>query len=257
MWTRSSTHSPRPSPRNSRPALAAAALLTIGAPALSPSTAEAQVVVFDPKNQLENAAQAARQLESLANEARMLAGQARSLAASPYSHLGPVSGALREVAGLSASVKGLASESRRLEAQLSDLYPTAVEGLDPRRALARNAARNRAARETAADLARAAADLDRLAAARAGRVEGALAASQAAPGQTAAIQASAQLLAVLAEDLASLRVTLLAQSRLAAGEAARAAAERAQGAEARRRFWGRQVRAPDPPAFEPFQRAGR
>ena len=37
--------------------------------------------MFDPRNHIENALQASRQLDSLANEARMLANQARELAA--------------------------------------------------------------------------------------------------------------------------------------------------------------------------------
>ena len=63
--------------------------------------ATAQQVVFDPRNHLENALQAARQLESLANEAR-------SLAASPYSHLSGSSQSLRDMAELARTGIGLA-----------------------------------------------------------------------------------------------------------------------------------------------------
>ena len=69
---------------------------------------------------------------------------------------------------------------------------------------------------TAEDVARTAAELERLGTARQGRVSGALDSSVAAEGQTAAIQSTNQLLAVLAEDLAALRTIMLAQSRLMA-----------------------------------------
>ena len=87
MWTRCSTPWPSRRWRPNRARLALVLALLAGA-CSEPKPAKAQQVVFDPKNQLENALQAARQLDSLANEARMLANQARELAASPYSHVG-------------------------------------------------------------------------------------------------------------------------------------------------------------------------
>ncbi|MFC3077843.1 P-type conjugative transfer protein TrbJ [Phenylobacterium terrae] len=255
-----STPSSTPS-RRSRPSsalAAAAALAALAAAACSdPQPAAAQQVVFDPKNHVENALQAARQLESLANEARMLANQARQLAASPYSHLGETSRTLRDIGELARTVKGVASDVRDLERQFADLYPTAVEGLDPRKALQQHRARTEAARDTAQDLARTAAELERLAATRERRISGALSASQSASGQTAAIQSSNQLLTVLAEDLGSLRTILLAQSRLMAEDTARRAAERAAAAEARRRFWGRDASTPANPEFDPYSPVAR
>ena len=69
MWIPFSTPSTRRSRRNRTTGLAVAGLLVLA----SPVPAGAQQVVFDPRNHLENALQAARQLESLANEARSLA----------------------------------------------------------------------------------------------------------------------------------------------------------------------------------------
>jgi P-type conjugative transfer protein TrbJ len=222
-----------------------------------PKPAQAQQIVFDPQNHVENALQAARQLDSLANEARMLANQARELAASPYSHLAETSQTLRDIGDLARSVKGVAADVEGLQADFERLYPTAVEGLDPRKALDQARARNTQARETAQDLARTAAELERLSRGRTGRLAGALDASQHADGQTAAIQSSTQMLAVLAEDLGSMRVLLMAQSRLLAAESARRAAERAAGAEARRQFWGREHTTIPNPDFDPFTPARR
>jgi len=209
--------------------------------------AQGQQVVFDPRNHLENALQAARQLESLANEAR-------SLAASPYSHLAGNSQSLRDMAELARSARGIATSAEGLERQFETLYPDDLTGSDALRLLEQSQARTANARRTAEDLARTAAELERLGQGRGARLAGALSASQGAAGQTAAVQSSNQMLAVLAEDLAAMRIALLGQSRLMAEATAREVAGREAGAEARRRAWGRPVVQPAAPAFDPFSR---
>ncbi|WP_293682481.1 conjugal transfer protein TrbJ [uncultured Phenylobacterium sp.] len=257
MSTRSSTRSrAKRSPRN-RFLAALAPLVLVLCACSDPRPAQAQQVVFDPKNHLENALQAARQLESLTNEARMLANEARQLAASPYSHLAETSSTLREIGELARSVRGVASDIEGLQTDFEKIYPTAVDGLDPRRALEQARARNTRARETAQDLARTAAELERLSRGRTGRLEGAINASQRADGQTAAIQSSTQVLAVLAEDLGSMRTLLMAQSRLLAAESAQRAADKAAGAEARKQFWGREGTTIANPDFDPYSPARR
>ncbi|HEX4710627.1 conjugal transfer protein TrbJ [Phenylobacterium sp.] len=249
MWTPSSTRSPRRWRRNSGALIALTLALAAGC---EPTSAAAQQVVFDPQNYVENALHAARQLQSLSNEALMLANQARQLAASPYSHLGETSQTLSDIGQLAQSLRGVASNVQQLEGQFDSFYPTAIHGLDPRQALLQNQARTDTARATAEDLARTAAELDRLSQGRQQRLAGAISASQTAQGQTAAIQSSTQVLAVLAEDLASLRTGMLAQSRLMAEETARRAAERAASADARQQFWGRPVGIVPPPIFDPY-----
>ncbi|MDQ8027466.1 MAG: conjugal transfer protein TrbJ [Brevundimonas sp.] len=221
----------------------AAGLVLLGAPAV-----QAQHVVFDPRNHLENALQAARQLESLANEAR-------SLAASPYSHLTQNSRSLQEMAELARTARGLAASVDRLEQQFEALYPEDLAGADLERLLAQGEGRADNARRTAEDLARTAAELERLGQTRDRRLSGALTASESAQGQTAAVQSTNQMLAVLAEDLAALRTVLLAQSRLMAEAGAREAADRAAGDEARRRRWSRQAMSPAAPGFDPLPHA--
>lgn len=243
MWIRFST----PSPRSWRLNRAFSLALTVAALAVC-APGQAQHVVFDPRNHLENALQAARQLESLANEAR-------SLAASPYSHLAQNSQALQDMAELARTARGLAATVSGLERQFEDLYPENLSGADALRLLEQGRARTANARRTAEDLARTAAELERLGQGRGQRLAGALNASQTAQGQTAAVQSSNQMLAVLAEDLAALRVLMLAQARLLSEGAARDAAERAAGAEARRRRWSRPVVIPAAPAFDPLSSA--
>ncbi|MDI1325625.1 MAG: conjugal transfer protein TrbJ [Brevundimonas sp.] len=246
-----STPSSTPSPIRSRPnrplriltaGLAAVSLLAVAAPV------PAQQVVFDPRNHIENALQAARQLESLANEAR-------SLAASPYSHLAGNSQSLRDMAELARTARGIAASAEGLEQQFRSLYPDDVSGSDILRLLEQGRARTANARRTAEDVARTAAELERLGQQRGQRLTGALSASETASGQTAAIQSSNQMLAVLAEDLAALRTIMLAQSRLLAEQTAREAADRTAGDEARRRRWSRSATTPAAPAFDPFAHA--
>lgn len=196
--------------------------------------------------------QAARQLESLLNQAQQLANEARGLAASPYNHLAESSRTLQDIGELARAVRGAASTLEGVQRQFADLYPDDLTGAD---LTALGGQHTVMARRTAEDVARAAAELERLAAGRDQRLRGALEASQSAEGQTAAIQSSTQMLSVLAEDLASMRTTLLAQSRLLADATAREAAGREAAMEARRRFWARTPATPPPPAFNPLSRA--
>lgn len=129
MSTKPSTPSPR------RLAAAAGAVGLVACLALA-SPAIAQLTVFDPANHAENALQAARQLQSLANEAQMLTAQARQLAASPYSHLAQSSQTIAEISALAGAVNGLSADISKLQGQFEDLYPTSVKGLDPKTALA-------------------------------------------------------------------------------------------------------------------------
>lgn len=242
MWSPSWTPSPVRSRPNRRPILVIGALLMTAAPAA------AQQVVFDPRNHLENALQTARQLESLANEAR-------SLAASPYSHLAGNSQTLRDIGALARSARGIATSVEGLERQFQSLYPDDLSGSDALRLIEQGQARTALARRTAEDLARTAAELERLGQGRDARLTGALGASETAQGQTAAVQSSNQMLAVLAEEMAALRTITLAQSRLLAEATAREAADRSAGAEARRRMWSRSAPVPAAPVFSPLSRA--
>ena len=246
MWIPFSTPLPVRSRPNRGVPFVAVGLVAVSLAAATP--VPAQQVVFDPRNHIENALQAARQLESLANEAR-------SLAANPYSHLLGSNRSLQDMAELARTARGLATSVTGLERQFESLYPDDLTDADALRLLEQSQARTANARRTAQDVARTAAELERLGAARSSRVSGALDSSVVAQGQTAAIQSTNQLLAVLAEDMAALRTIMLAQSRLMAEATAREAADRASGDEARRRRWAGGSRAPSAPSFDPLSHA--
>lgn len=223
---------------------------------LAPSDASAQQVVYDPRNHAQSVIQAARQLESLANDATQLANEARMLARSPLRRAADYSETLRALDETARAAQGIAADVARVERQFQTLYAGDLAGRDLGDLTRASAERVRVARRTAEDVARLSAEVQTLGAARAGRAREALAASEAAEGQTAAVQSQTQLLGVLAEDLASLRTVSLAQSRLLAEQTARTAADREASAEMRRRLWGRAPRtAVAAPRFDPFSRA--
>jgi P-type conjugative transfer protein TrbJ len=222
-----------------------------------PKPAGAQMAVFDARAYAESALQAAHQLESLSNQALMLANQAHALAASPYSHLAQTSQTLSAIAQLAQSVTGVASNVTRLESQFQTLYPTAVQGTAPASLLQQAQSRALTAHNTAQDLAAIAAQLEQLSQGRAGRVSGAVSAAQGAQGPTAAVQASAQLLAAMSEDMGSLRAVTLAQARLMAADAADRAAGKTANAELHRQLWDHAAAAPADPTFNPYTPVSR
>lgn len=136
--------------------LVAPTLLVVSGPG---QEALAQQIVYDPRAHIQTSLQAARQLESLANEARQLANEARSLAASPYSHLAQSSQTLRDIGELARTVRGTASTIQGVQRQFANLYPDDLSASD---LIGQGAARTTHARRTAEDVARAAAELERL-----------------------------------------------------------------------------------------------
>ena len=245
-------------PRSSLARAALAGVLIGGAwsGVVTPQPASAQQVVFDPKNHLENALQAARQLEGLANDAAQLANEARMLAQSPLKSGAKYSETLRAINETAEAARGIATDVARVERQFQSLYSDDLSGRDLADLTRAGAERVRVARRTAEDVTRRAAHVQQIGAGRSARLRDALAASEAAQGQTAAVQSQTQLLGVLAEDLATRRTVTLAQTRLLAEQTARTAADREAAAETRRRLWSRSAGTKvAPPRFDPLARA--
>lgn len=232
-------------------------LLAFAPPLVASPHVEAQSIVFDPTNHVENALQAARQLETLANQARQLANEARMLARSPLSQAGDLGRALASVEELAREVKGLTTDAVALRGQFRDLYGGESGAAGRLQSLERSLARLSAARDTAYDLVQLAAALGEAGTDQQRRTVAALSAAEAADGQTAAVQSSAQLLGLLSEQLTAVQALMAGEARLAASEAARAAADREAALETHRRLWAREPRPPTAPAFSPFPRAGR
>ena len=230
----------------------AVVLVTTATPA-----AAGVMVVYDPTNAAQNAATAARMLESLSNQATQLANEARSLSRSPLNQGGDISQSLTSLNTLTRSVTGLTSDLASVERQFDQLFPQGSQSGTRQDLINQGLARLQAARATAQDLARIAADLSSRAGAQQARIQASLVASQGAAGQTAAIQSSTQLMGVLTEQMAGLQTLTAAQARLASEEAARLATDRQAASDAHVRLWAHDPSPPPAPAFDPLSHASR
>ena len=231
--------------------IATVVALNAGVP---PSPAQA-AIVFDPTNHIQNVLTAARALEQIRVQTEQLTAQIRSLAQNPYDHMGQIGEAMSALTRLSDQARGLAGSVQGLERQFEELYPGNLTARTAVERLMASARRIEVARQTASDAARLAASIDQGRSARTARMAGAMAASQSAQGQTSAIQSSVQALGVMSEQLEGLQALISSQTRLAAEEAARRAAERQQAQDAHRRNWSRTATKPPPPKFNPLPNA--
>jgi type IV secretion system protein TrbJ len=234
--------------------LATLSLLSGFGVTLHPMPAKASIV-FDPTNHIQNVLTAARALEQIRVQTEQLTAQIRSLAQNPYNHMGEIGRAMSALTELSDQARGLAGSVQGLERQFEELYPDRPNARNALDRLMASARRIEVARQTAQDAARLAASIDQGRSARSARMAGAMAAAQSAEGQTSAIQSSVQALGVLSEQLEGLQALIASQTRLAAEESARRAAERQQAVDAHRRNWSRTSTKPAPPKFNPLPNA--
>jgi P-type conjugative transfer protein TrbJ len=212
-------------------------------------------IVFDPTNHIQNVLTAARALEQIRVQTEQLTAQIRSLSQNPYDHMGEIGRAMSALTQLSDQARGLAGSVQGLERQFEELYPNEPNARNALDRIMASARRIEVARQTAQDAARVAASIDQGRSARSARMAGAMAASQSAQGQTSAIQSSVQALGVMSEQLEGLQALIASQTRLAAEESARRAAERQQALDAHRRNWSRASSKPLPPKFNPLPNA--
>jgi type IV secretion system protein TrbJ len=244
--------------RNSRKmlALGAAGLVLVAVVSINlPPTPAHAAIVFDPTNHIQNVLTAARALEQIRVQTEQLTAQIRSLSQNPYNHMGEIGRAMSALTELSDQARGLAGSVQGLERQFEELYPDRPNARNAMERIMASARRIEVARQTAQDAARVAASIDQGRAARSARMVGAMNAAQSADGQTSAIQSSVQALGVMSEQLEGLQALIASQTRLAAEESARRAAERQQAVDAHRRNWARPAAKPPPPKFNPLPNA--
>lgn len=231
----------RPAMRASR--LAAALMLTSAmmTPIL-PMPAHA-LIVFDPKNYVENVLSAARALEqinnqitSLQNEAQMLINQARNLASLPYSALQKIQQSVQQTQQLLKQAQNIAFDVEQIDQAFTTTYGTASLSASDQQLL--SDARSRW-QNTVAGLQ----DAMRVQAGVVGNIDtnraqmsSLVGESQGAVGALQATQAGNQLLALQAQQLADLTAVVAANGRADALQSAEQAAAVEQGREQRRRF---------------------
>jgi P-type conjugative transfer protein TrbJ len=205
--------------------------------------AQAQWIVFDPNNYVQNVLTAARalqqinnQITSLQNQAQMLINQAKNLANLPYSSLQQLQSSIQRTQQLLAQAQRIAYDVQQIDRAFSTNYAPA-SGSQSSQVLIANA-QSRWQNSVAAlqDTLRVQAgvvgnlDTNRI------QTSALVTSSQGASGALQATQAGNQILALQAQQLADLTATVAAQGRAQSLEAAQRASAQDQGREQLRRF---------------------
>lgn len=222
--------------------LAAAAASLI---ALAPM-ANAQWVVVDPTNLVQNLMTAANTLEQISNqilqlenEAQMLRNEARNLTSLDFSALDDLRSALSATNQLIQQAQGLAFNVSQMESEFQRLYPNAYTAAISGSQMAADA---RTRWQNSLEALRTAAKVQSQAVQNFASDEQALTSlvnrSQSASGALQAMQATNQLLALQSRQSMQAQQLQITQDRAAALEQARQVAVQERAREVRRRFQG-------------------
>lgn len=231
-------------------ALFAAALPIAGT--LLPPPATAQIAVYDPAVHAQSVLSAARALEQIRHQIAAIEQQARMLERSPLDLSPELTQSIRSARDLFTQAEALAFDIGRIGGDIETLYPETWEEYDLESVLAqsqrwRAASRASLSRAMQAE-ARAAQSIDDMGS----RLQSALGASQAAEGQTGAIQAGNQLQALSAAQLAEIHSLLVVQGRALQTERMERLAREERAEEIQRRAFPADLQPPSDPARSAF-----
>jgi len=222
--------------------LAVAAAALIGAMPI----AQAQWVVIDPSNLVQNTMTAVRTLEQinnqikqLQNEAQSLMNEARNLASLPFNVVNRLRANLDTTRQLIAQARGLAFDIQNMDQQFAQLYPEQYAATVSGNQMFQDA--HQRWQNTLQGL-QTAMRMQAQVSQNLNQDEGVLAdlvdQSQSATGALQAMQATNQLLALQAKQSIQTQQLQLTQGRAASLELARQAAAVERGREVTRRFLG-------------------
>ncbi len=217
-----------------------------------PAPAAAQIVVYDPAVHAESVLSAARALEQIRHQIAAIEQQAKMLQRSPLDLSPELSRSIEDARALFAEAEALAFDIDRIGGDIEALYPETWDAYDLESVLAqsqrwRAASRASLSRAMQAE-ARAAQSIDDMG----GRLQSALGASQAAEGQTGAIQAGNQLAALSAAQLAEIHSLLVLQGRALQTERMERLARDERAEEIQRRAFPADLPPPADPARSAF-----
>jgi P-type conjugative transfer protein TrbJ len=211
-------------------ALGPLALLGLALPA------RAQVTVYDPAAVAQMLKQVQQGLQQIQALQAQLAHSQRMLQSLGVDVTGP----LRDIAGQATAVlrqaQGLGYDAAALSHDFAALYPSDLAGLSPKALADKLAAWSLASRQTLQEALQVQGQIAQAQGVTTQAVTGAVAASQTAQGQTAAVQATNQLLAALSTQMTQLQTLLITQARQAQTYEAEKRAIAAK-AEANRERW--------------------
>ena len=233
--------------RRSRVARLAAALLIapVAFTPILPAPAQAQWIVYDPTNYVQNVLTAARSLQqitnqitSLQNQALMLINQARNLANLPFSSLQQLQQSMQRTQQLLQQAQGIAYNVQNIDQAFRMNYGAGSASMS-----ASDQQLVAQAKERWNNTVSSLQDAMRVQAGVVGNIDtnrtqmsALIGQSQGASGALQASQAGNQLLALQAQQLADLTAVVAANGRAQALTDAERAAAAEQGREQRRRF---------------------
>ena len=204
---------------------------------------QAQVVVFDPNNYVQNVLTAARalqqinnQITSLQNQAQMLINQAKNLASLPYSSLRQLQSSIQRTQQLLAQAQRIAYDVGQINNAFSTTYAPASSGTSSQTLISNAQARWQTSVAGYQDALRVQAGVVGNLDTNRTQMSALVTSSQSATGALQATQAGNQLVALQAQQLADLTATVAAQGRAQSLEAAQRTTAQDQGREQLRRF---------------------
>lgn len=219
------------------------AISIVAASLLATAPSQAQWIVFDPNNYVQNVLTAARELQqinnqitSLQNEAQMLINQAKNLASLPYSSLQQLQSSIQRTQQLLTQAQRIAYDVQQIDRAFATTYAPATSSQSDSALFAGAQARWQNSVAAFQDALRVQAgvvgnlDTNRI------QTSALVSSSQGASGALQATQAGNQILALQAQQLADLTAAVAAQGRAQSLESARRAAAQDQAREQLRRF---------------------
>ena len=221
---------------------ALAAVLLFG----SVPPAQAQFLTFDASTYGQALASAQQSLTQIENQITQiqrlesqLTNQAAMLQKMETDITGPIQSIASQATGILQQAQGLGYNAENIGTQFESLYKPSFTGggntlTATQTSLASWQAQNTAAIQAAMAMQNSIAQGQPT---TTSQVQAAVAASQGAPGQTAAIQATNQLLATVSAQLTQLQNIMITQARAEQTLAAQAQASQATGAADSQRFW--------------------
>ncbi|MBI1684205.1 conjugal transfer protein TrbJ [Caulobacter hibisci] len=188
---------------------------TLGLGVLSATGVRAQLAVIDPTGLVQLIKQVQQGLQQVQALQSQLAQQAKMLQGLGVDVTGPVAAIAAQATSLLKQSQGLGYQAATISQGFSDLYPSDLKGLSATDLAARLSSWSQSNRQTLQEALQVQNQIAQAQATTSGAVGAAVSASQTAAGQTAAVQATNQLLAVLSTQLTQLQTLLITQARQA------------------------------------------
>lgn len=220
---------------------------------LASTPASAQLTVIDPANLAQSITQVTHMISQINNQIEQIRQQAQMLQSLGLQLSPELSASIQNARSLLTEAEGLRQNAETIGADLRELYPEDLSGLDVDRLLGQSdrwLAESRDSMEALMTMS-ASASSDGLQASD-GAMSRALQASANAQGQTSAEQATTQAIGVLSSQIAQLQALQAAQARAIAAERLERIARDERSREIRRRAFPTNVEQTSQPVTPRF-----